>query len=45
MTTANILVFIKDLIGDSTKMEKFKEVIADIKELIKDIKDVIKLTK
>ena len=45
MTTANILIFIKELIGDTTKMTKFKEVVADIKELIKDIKDVIKLAK
>lgn len=37
----DILTFIKDLISDPEKLNKFKEIIADIKELINDIKDVI----
>ena len=31
---------IKELIGNSDKMTKFKEIIADIKELIEDIKAI-----
>lgn len=37
----DILTLIKDLISDPEKLNKFKEIIADIKELINDIKDVI----
>lgn len=37
----DIITFIKDLIADPEKLNKFKEIIADIKELINDIKDVI----
>lgn len=36
-----LIGFIKDIISDETKMNKFREVVADIKELISDIKDVI----
>ena len=32
---------IKELISSEEKMNKFREIIADIKELISDIKDVI----
>lgn len=45
MTAINILGLVKDLISDSEKMEKFKEIVADVKELISDIKDVLKLVK
>ena len=36
------LSLIRELIGNSDKMAKFKEIIADIKELIEDIKDLKK---
>ncbi|MCR5261958.1 MAG: hypothetical protein K6C94_09000 [Candidatus Gastranaerophilales bacterium] len=32
---------IKELIGNNEKMDKFREITADIKELINDIKDVV----
>ena len=41
MNFIEILNFIKELVCDNEKMEKFKEVVADIKELISDIKDVV----
>ena len=37
----DVLAFIKELISDSDKLAKFKEVIEDIKELINDIKDCV----
>jgi len=37
--------FLKELIGSSDKMKKFKEIIFDIRELINDIKDITKLIK
>lgn len=40
-----ILMFIKEVINDDDKMEKFKEIIYEVKELIYDIKDVINLFK
>jgi len=40
-----LLGFIKDIISDEAKMNKFREVVADIKELISDLKDVINIFK
>lgn len=40
-----VLAFIREIITDDKKMEKFKEVVADIKELIYDIKDVVEFFK
>ena len=40
----NVIEFfglIKELIGNEEKMNKFREIIADIKELINDIKDIL----
>ena len=37
---AEIIEFIKDIIADEAKMNKFREIVADLKELINDIKDV-----
>ena len=37
----DVIGFFKELISDPEKLNKFKEIIADIKELIADIKDVI----
>ena len=34
------LGLIRELISNSDKMTKFKEIIADVKELIKDIKEL-----
>ena len=45
MKIVDILNFIKELIGDETKMSKFREIVADIKELVSDIKDAVKLVK
>ncbi len=41
----DILALIKELISNTEKFAKFKEIIADVKELISDIKDVINLVK
>ena len=41
----DIISFFKDLLADPEKLNKFKEIVADIKELINDIKDVISMTK
>ena len=44
----NVIEFfglVKELIANSEKMAKFKEIIGDVKELISDIKDVVKLIK
>jgi len=38
------LSLIRELIGNSDKMAKFKEIIADIKELINDIKELKNIT-
>lgn len=35
-----MLEFIKEVIADEAKMNKFREIVADLKELISDIKDV-----
>lgn len=40
----NVIEFfglIKELIGNEEKMNKFREIIADIKELINDVKDIL----
>ena len=37
---AEIIEFIKYIIADEAKMNKFREIVADLKELINDIKDV-----
>lgn len=36
---------IKELVSNSEKMEKFKEIIFDLKELISDFKDVVSIIK
>lgn len=36
----DVISFIKELLADSEKLAKFKEIIADVKELISDIKDL-----
>lgn len=41
----DVISFLKYLIGDSDKLNKFKEVIADVKELINDLKEVISMVK
>lgn len=41
MKFIEILAFIKEIIADDNKMEKFREIVADIKELVSDIKDVV----
>lgn len=41
----DVISFLKDLIADADKLNKFKEVVADIKELINDIKDVVAMIK
>ena len=38
----DIIALVKELISDGDKLEKFKEIVADLKELICDIKDLIK---
>ena len=40
-----LIGFIKDIISDEAKMNKFREVVTDIKELISDIKDVVNIFK
>ena len=37
-----LINLIKELITNSDKMAKFKEIVADFRELISDIKDLIK---
>ena len=40
----NVIEFfglIKELISNEEKMNKFREIVADIKELINDIKDIL----
>ena len=41
----DILAFIKELISDSDKLAKFKEVVEDFKELISDINDCVAIFK
>ena len=38
---ADIIQIIKNLVTDSDKLAKFKEIIADLKELISDLKDLL----
>ncbi|MGN0193260.1 MAG: hypothetical protein ACI4CY_07050 [Candidatus Gastranaerophilaceae bacterium] len=45
MKLVDIITLIKELIADDAKMNKFREIVADIKELITDIKDAVKLVK
>ena len=45
VSIADIISLIKELIQDTSKMAKFKEIIEDLKELISDIKDAIALIK
>ena len=45
MKLVDIITLIKELIADDAKMNKFREIVADIKELITDIKDAVKLIK
>ena len=45
ISIVDIIAFLKELISNPEKMEKFKEVIDDLKELINDIKDAVKLIK
>lgn len=41
----DVISFFKDLLADADKLNKFKEIVADIKELINDIKDVVAMVK
>ena len=41
----DVISFLKDLIADTDKLNKFKEIVADIKELIDDIKEVVAMVK
>lgn len=45
MKIVEILNFIKELIGDETKMSKFREIVADVKELAADIRDAVELVR
>lgn len=45
MKIAEILNFIKELIGDEAKMSKFREIVADVKELAADIRDAVELVR
>lgn len=45
MKLVDIITLIKELIADDAKMNKFREIVADIKELVSDIKDAVKLVK
>ena len=38
---SDVLTIIKSLVTDGEKLEKFKEIVADLKELISDIKDLL----
>ena len=41
----DVISFFKDLLADADKLNKFKEIVADIKELINDIKEVVAMVK
>lgn len=45
ISIVDIIAFLKELISNPEKMEKFKEIVDDLKELINDIKDAVKLIK
>ena len=42
VSITDILAIIKALVTDTEKLNKFKEIIADLKELISDIKDLVR---
>ena len=41
INVVELFALIKELIGNEDKMNKFREIVADIKELVNDIKDVV----
>ena len=41
ISVADTICIVKELVSDSDKLAKFREIIADLKELISDIKDLL----
>lgn len=37
----DFFTLVRELVGNNEKMDKFREIVADVKELIADIKDVV----
>lgn len=45
ISLVDIIAFLKELLSNSEKSDKFKEIITDVKELVTDVKDTVSMIK